>query len=122
MYIRPATLSDVPSMMAIEQPCHGAAHWTRPQSETLFPAEAEKPSRLAWVLETENGIAGFMVVHSQLAEWEVESMFVPPSDQRKGLGTRLLASLFEHAREAGCQAIFLEVRESNAPARSLYRK
>jgi ribosomal-protein-alanine N-acetyltransferase len=47
---------------------------------------------------------------------------VAHSARRKGLGTRLLDALLAAARETHSTSVFLEVRESNAAARSLYEK
>ena len=42
--------------------------------------------------------------------------------QREGIGRRLLEELMSRARETGADALFLEVRESNTAARSLYEQ
>jgi ribosomal-protein-alanine N-acetyltransferase len=56
------------------------------------------------------------------SEWELENIVVAAAVRRRGVGTRLLAELTEHARVRNGSAIFLEVRESNQSARALYRK
>jgi ribosomal protein S18 acetylase RimI-like enzyme len=42
--------------------------------------------------------------------------------RRRGFGTRLLGEFLRRAQSEGATAIFLEVRESNHAARSLYEK
>ena len=49
-------------------------------------------------------------------------MVTAAGDRRRGIGSELMKELIAIARERKLQAIFLEVRESNAAARSLYRK
>ena len=49
-------------------------------------------------------------------------MVVSKTFQRQGIGMRLLNEFLEQARAEGGRAVFLEVRESNASARALYRK
>lgn len=56
------------------------------------------------------------------SEWELENIVVAPAARRKRLGTRLLDALFAAAAEKNSDAVFLEVRESNAAARTLYEK
>ena len=55
-------------------------------------------------------------------EWELENIVVAPAARRKGLGKRLLEALLAAARETNSRSVFLEVRASNAAARSLYEK
>jgi len=67
-------------------------------------------------------ISGFLVARHLAPEWELENIVVAPSARRIGLGSRLLNALLANARETDSEAVFLEVRESNAAARSLYEK
>jgi ribosomal-protein-alanine N-acetyltransferase len=55
-------------------------------------------------------------------EWEIENIAVAGAARRRGLGTRLMGELMQRARAAEANQIFLEVRESNHAARSLYEK
>jgi ribosomal protein S18 acetylase RimI-like enzyme len=50
----------------------------------------------------------------------LENIVVAPAARRKGLGKKLLAALVAAAKETNSAAVFLEVRESNAAARTLY--
>ncbi|HEV7888579.1 MAG TPA: GNAT family N-acetyltransferase, partial [Acidimicrobiales bacterium] len=45
-----------------------------------------------------------------------------PEWHRRGIATRLLANMARQALERGAKHLTLEVRVSNAPAQSLYRK
>jgi len=117
--IRSAKAADIPQIMHLERQCPSAAHWTEQQYKYLF----QDPDRLLLVSESQNadsGISGFLIAHQVAPEWELENVVISPTSRRKGLGTRLLQALFTSAREAKSKAIFLEVRESNAPARLLY--
>ncbi|MDJ0822258.1 MAG: GNAT family N-acetyltransferase [Paracoccaceae bacterium] len=44
------------------------------------------------------------------------------SHQRQGLATAVCRALFDAARAAGCEGIWLGADENNAPAQALYRK
>jgi ribosomal-protein-alanine N-acetyltransferase len=51
----------------------------------------------------------------------LENVAVGEPSRRRGLGRQLVAALADAARQQHARAIFLEVRESNAAARALYR-
>lgn len=52
----------------------------------------------------------------------VHDLSVLASHRGKGIGTRLLAAVEEHARGLGCCKVTLEVREANPHAERLYRR
>ncbi len=52
----------------------------------------------------------------------MENITVSAMARRHGVATQLLGALLEHVHAETGSAIFLEVRESNQPARRLYSK
>ena len=64
------------------------------------------------------GYCGFWLV---LDEAHITTVVVRDSERGRGLGRRLLAHLLEAAQTANATMATLEVRESNDPARALYR-
>jgi ribosomal-protein-alanine N-acetyltransferase len=118
--IRPATVADIPPMMQLDRQSPTAAHWTDEQYRQAF--QSEGPPRLLLVAESSLDIFGFLVARHLPSEWELENIVVAPTSRRKGLGKRLLDTLLSAVRETNSSAIFLEVRESNAAARTLYEK
>jgi len=78
------------------------------------------------VLVAENNASsqtvGFLVAHQLRPEWELENIVVSGSEQRKGLGKRLLSAFIARVKRAAGASILLEVRESNVAARALYEK
>ena len=119
MRIRPAKPADIPAMMRLVSHSATAAHWSSEQYERVFGGDS--PRREAWVIE-ENVLQGFLVAHEVASEWEIENIAVAGPARRRGLGTRLLGEFLRRAQSEGATAIFLEVRESNHAARSLYEK
>jgi ribosomal-protein-alanine N-acetyltransferase len=119
MTIRPAKPADIPAMMRLVRHSATAAHWSSEQYERVFGGDS--PRREAWVIE-ENVLQGFLVAHEVAGEWEIENIAVAGPARRRGLGTRLLGEFLRRAQSEGATAIFLEVRESNHAARSLYEK
>jgi ribosomal-protein-alanine N-acetyltransferase len=120
----------VPSLKSLERQCATAAHWTEAQYRQAF--QGERMERLVLVAEGSEpiasgpdaggGVLGFLVARHFAPEWELENIVVVPSARRKGLGNRLLNALFTAARETNSASVFLEVRESNASARTFYEK
>jgi ribosomal protein S18 acetylase RimI-like enzyme len=64
----------------------------------------------------------FALIARRGAEGWVGGMGTVPAERRRGLGERVLAAGIEAAAAAGCQALWLEVIDSNQPAIGLYEK
>lgn len=124
MRVRPATAADVPGLLELERGCATAAHWSEQQYNALFQAGDGERGRLVLVADdrSESPLLAFLVANHIGSEWELENVVVAPAVRRKGLGKRLLDDLLVQARNANSGALFLEVRESNLPARALYEK
>jgi [ribosomal protein S18]-alanine N-acetyltransferase len=114
--IRLAMLDDVPALLAIEQEAASAAHWTREQYARLVE------SGIVLVAEEAGNISGFVCAKTVAGDWEVENLVVAKRGRRRGIGSGLLDELLRRARNDGSAAVWLEVRESNQPARRLYER
>ena len=131
LHIRPGTVADIPHILTLERQSATAGHWTEQQYRQAF--QPEGPARLLLVAAGASsprasglssvkgsGILGFLVAHHLAPEWELENIVVAPAALRRGIGKRFLEALFDAARETNSSAVFLEVRESNTAARTLY--
>jgi ribosomal-protein-alanine N-acetyltransferase len=116
--IRQANAADIPYIVAIELEAETAAHW--PESEYVRIFEPGGTARIALVVESDRQIAGFIVARCVDREWELENVVVLVAARHQGLGRILIQKLLQFAREASAAHLFLEVRESNMPARRLY--
>ncbi len=108
--IRPARKSDIPELDRIQRLAPEAVLW-------------EASGYLAYdcrVAELRGRTAGFVVCR-RLSDDEAEvlSLVVDPEVRRRGLGVLLMREVLDHRTGA---TWYLEVRESNQPARNLYRK
>jgi len=65
------------------------------------------------------GYAGYWLGNN---EAHITKFTVAPAYRRKGLGTLFMNYLFKKAKEDNAKDMILEVRESNTPARLLYKK
>jgi ribosomal-protein-alanine acetyltransferase len=136
--VRPAEPSDVPRLVEIASHSVTAAQWNQTEYLKLFVTDrpAANPQadpqiidpnikaqpRTALVVEQEGNVVGFIVGRQVEEEWEIENIAVTGAARRCGLGSRLVGELLDLVRKRGGTSVFLEVRESNRAARSLYEK
>jgi ribosomal-protein-alanine N-acetyltransferase len=150
--VRPAEPADLPRLVEIASHSATAAQWnqaeyrklfatTEPESQPQIDPKLVNPQiveqkivnpeivnphtqvpRTALVVEQDGSVAGFIVGRRVEDEWEIENIAVTGTARRCGLGSRLVGELLDHVRSRGGKSVFLEVRESNRAARSLYEK
>ena len=118
MRVRPGTLEEIPSMIVLERQSTSAAHWSEESYRQIF----QQSVRIALVIDDEGPIRGFLIARITCEECELENIVVASSNQRCGLASKLMQELIAVARAQGATRVFLEVRESNVAARSLYEK
>ena len=115
--IRRARPEDLEPVTELEQRC-----FSRPWSYQSFAFELG--SRDAWFSVAEDGgrIVGFAILHRFIDEAELFSIAVDEEYRRRGVGDMLLTDVIGGARLHGMVKVFLEVRQSNSAARSMYLK
>ena len=118
MQLRPAQASDIPAILAIQREAPTLSQWSQSLYEEIFVAGSK---RIALVVENTE-VEAFLVARQLGEEWEIENIAVAARARRLGAATILLAEIILQARFRGARSIFLEVRESNHPARRLYEK
>ena len=67
-----------------------------------------------------HAIAGYVVALDAADEGEILNLAVAPNGRRHGLGRALVEHVLGALTTRGVRQIYLEVRDSNAPARALY--
>ena len=108
MIVREATREDLAEIAAIQAAAPGASAW-EPASYLDYDCT---------VALVEGRVAGFLVSRAVAeGEREILNVAVAPTERRLGIGRALVAQ--EIARGRGTW--FLEVRESNLPAITLYK-
>ncbi len=118
--IRRASPTDLHTIITLDRESPTAAHWSQAQYDAILNAP-HATGRLILVAETDNKLTGFVVAHTATEEWELENIIVAESSRRRGIGCELVQALLDSAHQQRARAVFLEVRESNASARALYR-
>lgn len=108
LIIRPVHASDVDTLIAIEGESFSQPHWG---PEDFLKYET-------WVAESNQQLAGFLVIRQVYpGEREILNLAVATPYRRQGIATALLRRALSTGGD-----VYLEVRESNSAAQSLYRK
>lgn len=120
--IRPCVPQDLERIATIERASFSDP-WT---FETFSATLALRHLRFLVAEETGGGgagptLVGYVVALVTADEGEIADLAVAPSARRRGIARSLLERIMVEVMEAGVRALYLEVRESNAAARALYR-
>ncbi len=116
MQIRPMTKNDCEQVAAIE-----AVSFSMPWSLKAFTDTVEKDNFRYFVAEEAGEILGYCGFLFVLDEAEIPNVCVKSSARKQGVGKKMMNVLIEEAKKLGISTLFLEVRESNAAARALYK-
>lgn len=93
-----------------------------PWSSDSLRQAGEMDNSIFLTVRCNGTIAGFGCILLAAGEGELVDIAVSPAYRKKGLGQMLMTALLEEARNKGTETLYLEVRQSNTPARSLYEK
>ncbi len=105
---------DLPSVIEIERQSN-----SHPWTERNFQ-DAMTSGYLSLVAREHGQVCAFAIARTLVDEAELLLIAVTPSERRQGVAALLWIELAQRLRIAGATKIFLEVRASNAPARSFY--
>ncbi|MBA3917992.1 MAG: ribosomal-protein-alanine N-acetyltransferase [Gemmatimonas sp.] len=114
--IRAMQDSDLSAVAAIEAASFSDA-WPRSAFAELMPRGY---ARLRVAVTGNGEVCGYCVLLLAGGEGEIANIATHPAWRGRGVGRSLLREALAAADEALAEAIFLEVRESNAAARALY--
>jgi ribosomal-protein-alanine N-acetyltransferase len=115
--IRKMNPDDVGRVRKIEE-----AVFSLPWSEKSFADACTNPNNVYLVCEYDGEIAGYCGMWTVMGEGNITNMAVSVDFRRRGIGESLMRALHEEGSRMGVDTFFLEVRESNASAISLYKK
>ncbi len=118
--LRPMRPDDISAVRDLAAALPTAPQW--PAAAYLDAIDAEAiPRRIALLaVDSAEGVLGFTVAAAVPPQAELETIAVSPDFQRRGLARRLLTVLSAELHGLGVTEVTLEVRASNAPARTLY--
>lgn len=99
------------------------ASFSCPWSKKSFSDAIDSDNISVCIAEDENaGICGFICVLKIDGEAELLNIAVDEKHRGYGIGSFLMDYMINSITDKNVERIFLEVRESNVPARSLYEK
>nr|WP_321257229.1 ribosomal protein S18-alanine N-acetyltransferase [uncultured Pseudodesulfovibrio sp.] len=108
---------DVQDLIDLEAQCF-EYHWTREQ----FLLGLSKKAFRVFGVRSEEVLAGYIAFSLIEDEMEILNLAIRPEFRRHGLAALLLADSFRVCEENNIKKSFLDVKVSNEPALSLYRK
>lgn len=108
----PEHLAEVKALL---DTCFGESAW----SLDSLRSQLSKPDSSCTIAIEDNRTVGFLAFEQILDEGSIIEIAVHPRFRRRGIAKELINSAIQNA--GNLSAVFLEVRESNAPAISLYR-
>ena len=114
--VRNAAVGDLAAIHAIECASFGDP-WSL---ETFRGLLAHPPARIEVAVGAADEVLGYAVAWYVADEAEIANIAVAAHARRRGVGALLLDRILETAAEFRARTVFLEVRESNAEARTLY--
>ncbi len=114
--IRPASAADAPEVARLERRC-----FSDPWSEAGIREMLANPGVVALAATVRDGIAGYAIARWVADTGEILNLAVAPEHRRRGLARRLLDAELAALASRGVRDVFLEVRESNQAAQSLYQ-
>ena len=125
LVIRPAEEYDIPDVLRIER-----ASFADPWSADSFLNSLEL-ERIRFLVAEERRegdggeagdavLLGYVIALAVLEEAEIADIAVSRDARRRGVGGMLLDRVSDELAQRGVRSLYLEVRESNTAARSLY--
>ena len=112
---RAMTPGDLPAVAAVER-----ASYQFPWSEGIF-RDCLRVGYLCRVAELDGEVIAYGVVAMGAGEAHILNLCVRSELRGRSIGRQMLMLLLERARQAGMEAVFLEVRPSNPHAIALYQ-
>ena len=116
MIIRKMTFEDVKTVAQIEKEC-----FSLPWSEASFEDSLAREDTVFLVCE-DLDVVGYIGMYLSFEEGEITNVAVTPSYRQRGCGNLLIQAIKEEAKARAAECVILEVRVSNVPAISLYKK
>ncbi|OGL41311.1 MAG: ribosomal-protein-alanine N-acetyltransferase [Candidatus Schekmanbacteria bacterium RIFCSPHIGHO2_02_FULL_38_11] len=116
------TYDDMDEVLDIEKTSFPSP-WTR----TMFIAELERKGiSFNYIVRTKDAevktILGYIVFWYLGEEAQIANIATNPEYLKRGIGEKLMRFSLNKIRALGSKEVFLEVRMSNLPAQSLYKK
>ena len=116
--VRPMQMEDLQAILEIER-----TSFSTPWSLQAFKAELKDNEYARYLcLELEGQVIGYMGLWFILDEGHITNIAIAPNFRGQHWGEYLMRSMMDRMVEQGMERMTLEVRTSNSPAQSLYKR
>ena len=115
--VRQMEFADIEQVVEIEEEA-----FSLPWSAKSFEDSLELTYSSFYVALIDNKIAGYIGTYLICDDIDITNIAVKKIFRRQGIANKLIEAVLEYASEKYAKYINLEVRISNIPARSLYKK
>ena len=113
------TKDDIEAVVKIEEEAYGKHHWAK----SSFYDEMNNNLAKYYCAKTADGeLVAYAGTWNIIDEAHITTIAVKPEYMRKHIGEALIVKIIEDCYASKIKYLTLEVRESNIPAISLYRK
>ena len=112
--------ADIPAVLVIE-----GLSFSNPWSDATFRGEVQNKGisfPVVIVHEPDQRVAGYIIYWQIRDEVQITNIALHPDFRGRGIGETVLTVILKEVRAKGATFVTLEVRSSNTPAVSLYRK
>lgn len=116
MQIRKSLVSDAGAIARLE-----AEIFTDAWSERDIISTISTEGGMCYTAIDDDGICAYIIARQIPPEGEIYRIAVKKEKRRHGVAYRLLSYAIKCERARGLEVLFLEVRESNTPARNFYK-
>lgn len=115
--IRTLSYPDLPEIMEIEN-----ASYSTPWREATMEGLLRRDDSDLIGATNSGRLLGYAICWTIGDQAELGNVAVAPAERGRGIGKRLVEAVIARIRARGARECFLEVRESNKSARSLYER
>ena len=117
LFFRPIATADLDEVMVIER-----MSFRFPWSAGFFRQELQVPCARSILAELDNRTVGYVLFWLLPDAIDIHNIAVHLEYRRRGIACALLGEVIREARHQSFNRVLLEVRRSNIPAQTLYRK
>lgn len=115
--IVPMNEAHIEQIAALERRC-----FTQPWSAAMLMSELQSDIAVYYAAEEDGKACGYAGMYITADVGNITKVAVSPETRRRGIADMLLRELADAAEKRRLSCLTLEVRASNAPAISLYKK
>jgi len=119
IYITDMKEEDIDDVVQIESEAYGEHHWAK---SSFYDEMNNNLAKYYCAKTSDNTTVAYAGTWNIIDEGHITTIAVSPEYKRNHIGEALIVKILEDCYNLGIKYLTLEVRESNIPAISLYRK